>query len=782
MRIKKRLFLILFMSFSLVVLFPIFVVSGLYSSIESTIKEDTHRANRAMMSQLIHIIDGKLQLVEQTSMKISFHPRVQLMLNHVKNLAAPSAYEYKQLVDILDLYKPSDDFIQDYYVYLHKQDVIVTSSIKTEPAIFYANYYNYEKLTENEWLEQLMKSDTADRYLPALSVSEKPSLSSQRLITYIRSLPYGERGHSKGALVILLKEEHISELLNNIDDANQAKILIIDQSGQLLTASGTGPTYNEAALNLEALLSTANNEISLEINGETMLVTTIVSQESGWSYVSLVPQSVLLDKVNRMRMWALSLLAIYLICGLIGAYILTKLNYSPVNRLVQAIQRNRNIETKRIAGEYELIEKTLLDSWKSEKQMQEMLDKQTPAIQSNFLHRFIKGLTDSNSLHSETFKFMGIHFHSDSFLVVIIRIDESSSKFSHLDAERQTAMIRFIVTNVSQELIERYHQAYAVELDRNRLALLVNLHPKRLLEAKEDIERAIKQLKSFIEHNYEIYTSIGVSEIHNGDCGVGSCYAEALMALDYRLVKGKSNVIYYNEISQTELNYYYPLEIEQQLMNAVKTGNFKSTNQLLDHIYQMNFGAGTISLEIGKCLYFNMISTLMKIWSDSTDRFEKQFGDNFNPVHQLAHCETFDEMHKQVKSIYKTMCELIQAAKKDPGVVLADNIAKYIAIHYADNALSLVYIADHFKLTPQYVSGFFKKHHGQNLGDFMAKLRVEHAKELLLNDNLTLKEIAHQVGYANDAGFIRVFKKYTGITPGAYRGHINMKNTSDGGN
>ena len=84
------------------------------------------------------------------------------------------------------------------------------------------------------------------------------------------------------------------------------------------------------------------------------------------------------------------------------------------------------------------------------------------------------------------------------------------------------------------------------------------------------------------------------------------------------------------------------------------------------------------------------------------------------------------------------------------------------------------YIETHFKeeLTrnPDYLSKLFKKNTGSSLMDYVTKVRIERAKELLERTVLTISEIAIETGYSNTAYFTKMFKKYTnGVTPREYR-------------
>ncbi|OUS75009.1 hypothetical protein B1748_19080 [Paenibacillus sp. MY03] len=769
MRIKKKLFLTLFMSFTLVLLFPILAETALYHGMQSMIREDADRSNQAMLHQIQLMVDGKLREAEQLATQLSLHPRVQLMVKRMHDQAAPTVYEYKQLLDTLNLYKPSTDFILDYYIYLREQDTVVSPYTKADSATFYANYYKYETATEQDWLNNLQKGGSDHYYMPALPVIQKPTLASEQLITYIRPLPVGESGEASGALVLLIKEQRIKEMLEDPDDVQQTSFLITDHSGQIIASTVAGSLVDETLRKLDTIDS--KKKLSFKIQEDTMRVAAIQSEQSGWRYISLSPESVFMQRVTTVQTWALWLLLFCLVFGLIGSFLFAKHYYSPLKRLLLSISSNRSIEPRSADGEYRFIEDTLQQSWHSEKQIKDILVKQKPAIQSNFLHQFIKGLTAADAIHQDSLASMGIHFESDVFTVILIEVDDPG-KFSHVEGERQRSAVRFVVANVNRELIARHHLMYDVELDRNRLALLVNVHPNRLLHAFSDIKAAVEQSKSFIEESYGICTSIGIGDIHSGD--VGASYAEALLALDFRLVKGRRRITHFREIPYNEQQYYYPIEIELQIMNAVKTGNFSSVSQLLDHIYDMNFESKPLSLQMGKFLAFNMMSTLMKIWNASPERFENVFGNQFNPLGSLVNCGSLMELHEQVKDIYQTICEAVLADKQDPGVILVDKIIEYIELHYSNNSLGLNTIADYFKLTPPYLSGLFKKHQGHNVSDFIMRLRVDKARELLLGDQLMLHEVAHRVGYANAAGFIRVFKKYMGVTPGKYREHMTQ--------
>lgn len=71
-----------------------------------------------------------------------------------------------------------------------------------------------------------------------------------------------------------------------------------------------------------------------------------------------------------------------------------------------------------------------------------------------------------------------------------------------------------------------------------------------------------------------------------------------------------------------------------------------------------------------------------------------------------------------------------------------------------------------------YFCKIFRKVTGLNFTDYLSRLRIEKAKNLLLNPNLRISEIAYEVGFQSLTHFNRVFKKIVGQSPTSYRSQL----------
>lgn len=86
-----------------------------------------------------------------------------------------------------------------------------------------------------------------------------------------------------------------------------------------------------------------------------------------------------------------------------------------------------------------------------------------------------------------------------------------------------------------------------------------------------------------------------------------------------------------------------------------------------------------------------------------------------------------------------------------------------------DQNLTLDDIAREIHVNASYLSRAFQKETGKNFVAYLTELRIAYGKELLLTTDLTIREIVERVGYNNDKYYMKLFKKYTGMTPGEFR-------------
>jgi len=111
----------------------------------------------------------------------------------------------------------------------------------------------------------------------------------------------------------------------------------------------------------------------------------------------------------------------------------------------------------------------------------------------------------------------------------------------------------------------------------------------------------------------------------------------------------------------------------------------------------------------------------------------------------------------------------VQQANSEPPVIT--RAKQFIRDHQAED-LSLGQVAKAVNTSTFYFCKLFKKATGLNFTEYVSRTRIEKAKNLLLNPNLRVSEIAFEVGFQSLTHFNRVFKKIVGQSPSEYRGQL----------
>ena len=97
----------------------------------------------------------------------------------------------------------------------------------------------------------------------------------------------------------------------------------------------------------------------------------------------------------------------------------------------------------------------------------------------------------------------------------------------------------------------------------------------------------------------------------------------------------------------------------------------------------------------------------------------------------------------------------------------------YIDEKYADEDISLKTVADAVGLSAPYLSAIFKREVHQNFSEYLTKVRIQHAKELLCCTSKLIYEVAYEVGFRDYRYFSQIFKKQTGQTPREFQNAAN---------
>lgn len=129
------------------------------------------------------------------------------------------------------------------------------------------------------------------------------------------------------------------------------------------------------------------------------------------------------------------------------------------------------------------------------------------------------------------------------------------------------------------------------------------------------------------------------------------------------------------------------------------------------------------------------------------------------------HMDLKRKLERQLDSF---LGELHQEKLTDTGREEINRVMEYVQLHLKED-ISLRSMAHYVNLDERYLSTLFSRQTGETFINYLQQARVDKAVALLLETDLTIREIGEQAGFANENYFFRIFKRRTGETPAQYR-------------
>ena len=215
---------------------------------------------------------------------------------------------------------------------------------------------------------------------------------------------------------------------------------------------------------------------------------------------------------------------------------------------------------------------------------------------------------------------------------------------------------------------------------------------------------------------------------------------------------------------------YHYNEFESELLLAVKLGDETAALNLLNMEETRMDSAMMARNEVRRCknnaMCFNAIlrKTLEKEHVHPISNFylEEQF------MAEIERCTTTSEVRALQRKMVSSYCSMAKEKKHQNYPQIISKMLTYIDTNPCAD-LKLKDFAQMLNFNANYLSELFSKEVGMTLTEYVHLRRLQKAKQLLEHTDFKIEFIAKQCGFSNAHYFIRVFKKYTDITPKQYR-------------
>jgi len=209
------------------------------------------------------------------------------------------------------------------------------------------------------------------------------------------------------------------------------------------------------------------------------------------------------------------------------------------------------------------------------------------------------------------------------------------------------------------------------------------------------------------------------------------------------------------------------MEQQKLFMSYINAGNIKAVETLFDvFLNELAFMDPRVIKNFVIDLFALLGSKLKDIGIDIYSATHWTF--NYNEILVL---NDIHEIRLWGKEMLNGISEYVSNSGKSSESNIIQKVKEYLGSNYSRD-ISLEDAADLVFLSPTYFSRIFKQQTGENFIDYVVRLRIEKAKELLADTQYKTYEISSLVGYKSSRYFSKIFKGFTGFTPSEYRNSL----------
>ena len=562
-------------------------------------------------------------------------------------------------------------------------------------------------------------------------------------------------------------------LLSEIDvgEPEGAVTVLSDGAGAVFVSD---PSQENIA---DDILSDADNSLPMQII------------EEGYYYVgatlSTLPWRVYVGAPKASLFRSLRVFWIIFTIELIGAIALTLfLSFRSTSRLLKPVQELLDViqekEDKGFMETFRGVNDKVSKIMSENSLMQRNVTKLEPYMYENRIGRIFDGDIKTDDAVIKTFsEFTGIK-EGGLWSMAVVRTQ--SEKEGALLKEKGAIAIdsadkdimSFTLKNIIDELTETTtNRVYKYGEDY----LIFTSVPEKAAVSEEDKKAflgKLEEMRTFYAETLGEPIYILLGDIYNSFADVRNIYMNLKEELEYKIFwrdgSDSSSVwLVESEPSSADMvDFDDYSDTVRMMINRIEAGDFKEAYQMMDTYINRTFPHNRRYLKQNIYRMYGLAATLTMSISSKMGKADEEFLESLNYEERLMTVNSMEQLREISKSIFSSIIDYMENQEKEGMPAWMDDVQVYIQEHYTDQNLSVSGIAAEYGFTVSHLSRTFKSVIGTGLLEYIQKLRVDKAKELL-EGGASVNDAAIGSGYLDAKALTRAFKKYEGITPGSYR-------------
>ncbi len=698
------------------------------------IDQEFYQSNREELENITNSFDQKIQDTKKLLYQFAYD-------NDINSLAYARELRFTSFDNLyklhngigseLKLLTTSRPDMLDILVYLKRHDIVLSTAGTSSPGLAFSNF----RLANGGSLANLAstrRGANSIKIVPATYLPPDGNGMSVAADLFVYSLP-------AAALIVVLDRNAIDDLLTKMKSNNGSIYLAYDREGAIYADSVPKEFAGRENAVLSALIDAAGSRALLGRSQYVVFRKTLTTDDI--SYVLAANRQTLSARLNAVNVLALCLLAAFIVFDAILYIVMRSQLYRPL----QKILRQFNLMEKKC--EYVILDDVITTMRRDVGELKETLRAHEELVEEHFVTQAFSGALDGSAEN-------GYELRGDEQYVVATVVAESANGES--DADTKADLDASLAASLKYRKVKgRFNEdCYLITVDSQ--------------VSHEDIIRKVFTAAE----TRGVFCVAGLSGAYAGLRETQKAYRESLDAIEQAVPDSEhpaKNVFVFGDRRPTEGGFIFEMEDERKILNLVVDGDADGIRKALQAVFRAN---ATVAFSKQRELRMYLADLLIVFAnSKNVDMKKTPICEQGSLAEVVARSHNARFIDRVLGDSYLRVAQSVSAHKAD---VLTTTIIRHIEANY-NKMMSLDTLADELRMSRGYVSTYFKKSAGINFTKYLHLKRVEKARELLRGTNLTVGEIAPQVGFENVNTFIRVFKKYEGVTPGQYRSDAFVK-------
>lgn len=277
---------------------------------------------------------------------------------------------------------------------------------------------------------------------------------------------------------------------------------------------------------------------------------------------------------------------------------------------------------------------------------------------------------------------------------------------------------------------------------------------------------AVETAQRFLDQSEKLGLEISVGV--GGYCAeiaeARESYRQAISALEHlTALKSEVSILHYEDILQEETGTgnYYAQQMEQAVCLRADAGDAEGALLAFRSAFDRMAADLPADFDSLKSDCVSLIISFDRRWGGWIKKYTSTLG-------EVIAARSRNELYGICSRFIDGSVREIAAGKEKKACDIIGKANEFMEANY-DTEITLSAIARAVNLSPYYFSHFYKEETGVNFIDRLIAIRIEKAKQLFASTDASIKDVSHQVGYADPNYFSKLFKKVAGMTASEYK-------------